>query len=213
MVSLNLFIISFICFAGFILAVFLIIHYKILTKANRKIHELSNQLIVVQGELGNQAKDLQVENFNLRKQHHEEVNKILLDQRDLIESRTNEFYEKTKKAREDGFKEGERQAELRISEKIDAFSVVVRPYFKQIKQSNIINKSYKVEIGYQYQLKVKNIPCFSPHVIIERTIEDKQINIETISKIAVEIAKMAIDNEIGGARTLIDFIAEPVIGK
>jgi hypothetical protein len=109
---------------------------------------------------------------------------------------------------------GKRQAELRADEKGKAFSVIVRPFIRKIRDDSFLKKMNRLEIGYQYQLQINGIPCFAPHVVIEQHYEEKEVNqevIERMTRFAIEAARVAVAIQAGPAGAFIPIADSPVI--
>ena len=116
-------------------------------------------------------KDHQIEMTDLRSQHMQKLREVGAE----AEAR------------------GKAVAKMEIETQVKAFGIKISPYLKIVKQSEWggMVKNYKSEMGYQYQLMVNGIPAFSPHIVIERAEEYKEIDekrIELFSDIALKLS-------------------------
>ena len=105
-------------------------------------------------------------------------------------------------ARDQARRDFEQQAKL--------FSVEVQPYYEVTEVSQYFKTEYEARTGYQYQLRVNEIPAFQPHVIIESTERRKKSKDENIDRvasraaaIALDLAQGAISNLLGGASSFV----------
>ncbi len=141
-----------------------------------------------------------------------------------IESATREFHRRIqalrqehegqlKEEREKAFQEGLRRGSQAEEEKAKIFSVMVSPYIGQREISSFFKKSFQLKIGYQYQLLVNGIPCFDPHVVIEQSMEQDQVDFERIERLAINLARAAIAQRAGPAAGAITFSDRPVIER
>ncbi|PKM30822.1 MAG: hypothetical protein CVV07_06285 [Gammaproteobacteria bacterium HGW-Gammaproteobacteria-11] len=97
---------------------------------------------------------------------------------------------------------GKRLARAELESQTKAFSVSIQPYVRIEKTTGILWNANKSVIGYQYQLLVNGIPAFQPHIVIEKTESLKEVNQETLDKLAQSasvIADKAISTYLGNA--------------
>ena len=108
----------------------------------------------------------------------------------------------------------EHRAEI-ISEHQEV-AVRVEPYVNIAKESGWLKKTTTVEIGYQYQLFVRGLPCFDPHKIITDSRQESEINdagIERLKAHASDLAQLAISSTpVGRAAKLIS-VAGALVSK
>jgi hypothetical protein len=64
---------------------------------------------------------------------------------------------------------------------IPRIEVRVSPYYRQESKKGLTKKA-RVVIGYQYQLFYGGAPVFQPHIVIEKEIQESDINNEIIDK-------------------------------
>jgi len=57
----------------------------------------------------------------------------------------------------------------------------VSPYYRQESKKGWTKKA-RILIGYQYQLFFGGAPCFQPHIVIEKEIQESDINTEIVDK-------------------------------
>jgi len=165
-----------------------------------------------QGRISNLTEELNKAN----REHRIELDNKSKELREAEERHVNDCVEKIRAAEKRSFEYGKRQAELRADEMKQAFSVSVRPYIRAIKDNGLLKKSRKIEIGYQYQLNINGIPCFDPHLVIEQSFEEKEVNEEVIEKMtnkALELAQTAVQIQAGPAGALIPILKSPIIEK
>jgi hypothetical protein len=84
-------------------------------------------------------------------------------------------------------------------------SVMVYPFVNTEKDDGWINKNTLVEVGYKYQLLVKGLPCFPPHVEVSESFTQKEINQQTVEllkekaeQLAQAAANVASAGKLGG---------------
>ncbi len=102
-----------------------------------------------------------------------------------LQSSHHEAQTKTKAEAESQFKG--QLADLKNSE----LSVSVYPFVNTQKEDSLLSKQTRVELGYKYQLFVKGLPCFVPHVEIVETFTQKEVNQETITVLREKAEKLA----------------------
>lgn len=174
---------------------------------SKRVSELETQLTRQAEEFSNQL-------AAKTREHMDELERLARERRQLEENHLGAITAKVREAENRGYDEGKRQAELRTNEKAKAFSVTVRPYIRTSKVNILPFRKYRLEIGYQYQLEVNGIPCFSPHVVTEQHYEEKEVNqevIERMAHLALEAAKTAVVLKAGPAGALISIAERPVI--
>ena len=87
----------------------------------------------------------------------------------------------------------EQRAEL-VSEHQE-LAVQVVPYVCTTKATGWLSKSMSVEIGYQYQLFIRGLPCFEPHRIITEATTESEVSeagLELLRKRATDLAQAAL---------------------
>lgn len=96
-----------------------------------------------------------------------------------------------------------------LNEEHRALSVRVEPYVRLAGKSGFIKKSTETELGYQYQLFVRGLPCFEPHVIIVERRQESVIDqaaLERLKNHAYGLAQAAVEAKAGGAGSLISVV-------
>lgn len=86
-------------------------------------------------------------------------------------------------------------------------TVSVSPFVNTAKDDGIFFKDTRVEIGYKYQLLVKGIPCFAPHVEVTESSVQKEVNQESLKHLlekAEQLARAAVIAKTGPAGTMIE---------
>jgi hypothetical protein len=154
----------------------------------------------IRRQLADQMQDL-TQTMSLRSsQHIEEVAKLKSDHRSELNTKEDEWRQKLRDAGENSYSDGFRHAEVQHNKIDKAFTVKVRPFVRKIIKEGIFSGDSRLEIGFQYQMYVLDVPCFDPHVRIERTQTEKKINDERVkwaTDKALQIASMAISAQTG----------------
>lgn len=60
-------------------------------------------------------------------------------------------------------------------------SIVAYPFEKVEGDDGWVVDDRLAEIGYQYQLFIKGIPCFTPHTVITKRVQKKEVNQEKLA--------------------------------
>lgn len=173
---------------------------------SKRICELETQLTSQAEEFSNQ--------LTVKPEHMTELDRLARERRQSDEDYSGEIKAKVREAETRAYEEGKLQAELRADEKGKAFSVIVRPFIRKIRDDGFLKKMNRIEIGYQYQLQINGIPCFAPHVVIEQHYEEKEVNqevIERMTRLAIEAARVAVAIQAGPAGAFIPIADSPVI--
>lgn len=74
-------------------------------------------------------------------------------------------------------------------------TVQVVPYVCTSKSSGWWSRSKSVEVGYQYQLFIRGLPCFEPHRIVTETSTESEVSeagLELLRNRAAELAQAAL---------------------
>lgn len=106
------------------------------------------------------------------------------------------------------------QKEL-VEVKKNDITVTVHPFVNTAKDEGLIFKDTRVEIGYKYQLFVKGLPCFAPHVEVTESSIQKEVNQESLKHLlerAEQLASAAVIAKTGPAGTLIE-VGRASVGK
>ena len=174
----------------------------------------SERIGELEAQLTRQAEDFSIQLTAKTREHMNELDRLARERRQLDEDHMNEIKAKVRETEARAYEDGKRQAELRADEKGKAFSVIVRPFIRKIRDDGFLKKMNRLEIGYQYQLQINGIPCFAPHVVIEQHYEEKEVNQEVIdrmTRLAIEAAKVAVAIQAGPAGAFIPIADSPVI--
>jgi len=174
----------------------------------------SKHISELETKLTHQAEEFSSQLTAKTLEHMSELDRLARERRRLDEDHACEIKAKVREAETRAYKDGKRQAELRADEKGKAFSVIVRPFIRKIRDEGFLKKMNRLEIGYQYQLQINGIPCFAPHVVIEQHYEEKEVNqevIERMTRLAIEAAKVAVAIQAGPAGAFIPIADSPVI--
>lgn len=95
-------------------------------------------------------------------------------------------------------------------------AVQVVPYVCTTKATGWFSKSTSVEIGYQYQLFIRGLPCFEPHRIVTEATTESEVSeagLELLRNRATDLAQAALlAIPEGRAAKLISVAAAQVIG-
>lgn len=175
---------------------------------------LSKRVIDLEAQLTQRSEEFSKQLAAKVREHMDELDRLTRERRQLEENHMSEIKAKVREAEDQAYEDGKRQAELRADEKSKAFSVIVRPFIRKIKDDGFFKKMKKLEIGYQYQLQINGIPCFDPHVVIEQHYEEREVNqevIERMTRLALAAAKTAVAIQAGPAGALIPIADSPVI--
>jgi len=87
----------------------------------------------------------------------------------------------------------EQKAELVLEHQELAVQVV--PYVHTTKSTGWLSKSTSVEIGYQYQLFIRGLPCFEPHSIVTEATTESEVSeagLELLRNRATDLAQAAL---------------------
>lgn len=175
---------------------------------------LSKRVSDLEAKLTRQSEVFSNQLTSTIREHIDELDRLTRERRQLEENHMSEIKAKVREAEDRAYEDGKRQAELRADEKAKAFSVIVRPFIRKIRDDSFFKKMKKLEIGYQYQLQINGIPCFDPHVVIEQHYEELEVNqevIERMTRLALAAAKTAVAIQAGPAGALIPIVDSPVI--
>jgi hypothetical protein len=119
------------------------------------------------------------------------------------------------KSLEEAYQEGIIQGRLIETKNPTTLTIEYRPYVSEFVGKGLINHTVKIEIGYQYQALINDIPCFAPILNIEQRYEEKivdekklQFYVETAVKMAENIAY--VRRKSGRVATR---LVEPIINK
>jgi len=85
------------------------------------------------------------------------------------------------------------------------FVVEVRPYSEEYRDDGWFKDEHEFRVGCQYQLLVYGIPCFEPHVRIEKSWKESKIDPKKAKEalqLAVEAAESALTLKVGAAAGL-----------
>jgi hypothetical protein len=66
-------------------------------------------------------------------------------------------------------------------------SIVAYPYERTEGDDGWLVDDRLAEIGYQYQLFIKGIPCFSPHEVITKRVHKKEVNQEKLTALRNDV--------------------------
>lgn len=205
---------SFVVGAIFSASVGYLIHRRVVSTLHLSSTTSSGRLIELEAQLARQSEDFSSQLSNKAREHIEELDRLARERRQADENHLAEMKIKVREAEDRGYEDGKRQAELRADEKAKAFSVIVRPFIRKIRDDGLFKKLSRLEVGYQYQLQINGIPCFDPHVVIEQHYEEKEVNqevIEKMTRLALEAAKTAVAIQAGPAGAFIPIADSPVI--
>lgn len=177
--------------------------YSTRTRASALIVK-QNQLIDELEKMRRQALDKAHEwtqSLNQKSQQHaEDVGKLRDENRSTSDAKEDEWRQKFRLAEEKAYAEGFRQAELKHDRIDKAFTVKVTPFVRKNIKSNLIFDDSSLEIGYQYQMYVLDVPCFEPHVKIDSTHKESKLSEERVKWAvdkAIEVASVVISNQAG----------------
>ena len=111
-----------------------------------------------------------------------------------------DYQDKERKVEIESFEMGRKKAQVDFEEHSSAFTVSISPYVIIKTDKGIFSDTYLSEIGYKYQLLVKGIPAFQPHICVEKSEEIKEVNEERIQKLsdlAITLTETAIGSYLG----------------
>lgn len=74
-----------------------------------------------------------------------------------------------------------------IEEARSELSIVSFPYEFTSGDNGWIVDDRVAEVGYQYQLFVRGVPCFDPHKVVTQRIEKKEVNQEKVTRLKNEV--------------------------
>ena len=191
-----------------------LLHRRLMTGLQLSTSATSNRLVELETQLARQSEEFSNQLSQRAREHMEELDRLARERRQIDENHLAEIKQRVREAEDRGYEDGKRQAELRADEKAKAFSVIVRPFIRKIRDDGLFKKHNKLEVGYQYQLQINGIPCFDPHVVIEQHYEEKEVNqevIEKMTRLALEAAKTAVAIQAGPAGAFIPIADSPVI--
>jgi len=115
------------------------------------------------------------------------------------------------KENEQAFFDGLRKGRAERMDQDDDFKIQIRPYMKKTIKTGLFSSSSKADIGIQYQLLIKGIPCFGPHVVIDHSIEQEKVDSQKI-KFALNSVLASIQAlERGAAGKSISVISDPLL--
>lgn len=138
-------------------------------------------------------------------QHADDVAKLRDESRSIADAREDDWRQKFRLSEEKAYAEGFRQAELKHDRIDKAFTVKVRPFVRKETKSGFFGGDNLLQIGYQYQLYVLDVPCFQAHQVIDSTHKEKQFNDErmkwAVDK-AIEVAALVVSAKTGLPITL-----------
>jgi cell division protein FtsB len=120
---------------------------------------------------------------------------------------------KLQKENEETFFEGLRKGRNERLDQDDDYKIQIRPYVKKTSKSGFFSESYKADIGYQYQLLVKGIPCFEPHVVIQESIEQEKIDHQKIQLAINSVMGTIQALEKGSIGRALSVIKEPLLNE
>lgn len=69
-------------------------------------------------------------------------------------------------------------------------SIVAYPYERVEGDDGWVVDDRLAEIGYQYQLFIKGVPCFSPHEVITKRVHKKEVNQEKLTSLRDDVEKL-----------------------
>jgi hypothetical protein len=69
-------------------------------------------------------------------------------------------------------------------------SVVVHPFENVEGDDGWVVDDRIAEIGYQYQLFIKGIPCFAPHTVITKRVHKKEVNPEKLAAFRKDVESL-----------------------
>lgn len=72
----------------------------------------------------------------------------------------------------------------------DELSIVAYPYEEEIGNDGWVLDDRKAEVGYQFQLFLRGIPCFEPHRIVVKKFEKKEVSREKIKQAAGDVLQL-----------------------
>lgn len=127
-----------------------------------------------------------------------------------------QFKEEIRKVELDNFEMGKKKGQSEFEQLNSIFTVAVSPYVNIKTDKGIFSDDHLSEIGYKYQLLVKGIPAFQPHICIEKREEIKEINnerIDKLSELAIEVTKQAIGSYLQGLPNAVFKIGTTVVDK
>lgn len=205
---------SFVVGAIITASVGLLVHRRLVVALHLSRSASSDRLVELEGQLARQSEEFFSQLSQKAKEHMEELDRLARERRQADENHIAEMKLKVREAEDRGYEDGKRKAELRADEKAKAFSVIVRPFIRKIRDDGFFKKLSRLEVGYQYQLQINGIPCFDPHVVIEQHYEEKEVNqevIEKMTRLALEAAKTAVAIQAGPAGAFIPIADSPVI--
>ena len=191
-----------------------LLHRRLISGLMFSLSTTSSRLADLESQLARQSEDFSHQLSQKAREHIMELEQLGRERRLIDENHLAEIKQRVREAEDRGYEDGKRQAELRADEKAKAFSVIVRPFIRKIRDDGFFKKHNKLEVGYQYQLQINGIPCFDPHVVIEQHYEEKEVNqevIEKMTRLALEAAKTAVAIQAGPAGAFIPIADSPVI--
>lgn len=195
-------------------AVGFLVHRRLVSALHLSSSTSSDRLNELEAQLARQSEGFSRQLSQKAREHMEELDRLARERRQADEDHLAEMKIRVREAEDRGYEDGKRQAELRADEKAKAFSVIVRPFIRKIRDDGFFKKLSRLEVGYQYQLQINGIPCFDPHVVIEQHYEEKEVNqevIEKMTRLALEAAKTAVAIQAGPAGAFIPIADSPVI--
>jgi hypothetical protein len=125
-----------------------------------------------------------------------------------------DYKEKNRQIELDSFERGKKQAQSDFELLSNTFTVSISPYVNIKTDKGIFSDTHLSEIGYKYQLLVKGIPAFQPHICVEQREEVKEINEERINRLsdlAIKVTEMAVGSYLSNMPSSIFKIGTTVI--
>jgi hypothetical protein len=79
---------------------------------------------------------------------------------------------------------------IAIDEARREMSIVAYPYENVEGDDGWVVDDRLAEIGYQYQLFIKGIPCFTPHAVITKRVHKKEVNQEKLAGLRKDVESL-----------------------
>lgn len=180
--------------AGLTYAVSLFFNRSQQTKLTIKLRQVEQELDQTQTELRKRTQAFNEELSAKSESIAAELLKLREQHRNALDERDDAYRAALRKLDEESFQAGARQKELHYETLGAGLQVVVHPYIRKTKGSNLIWESTTCEVGYQYQLMVQGIPCLVPHIQIISSESYDVVNNERLGMLitaATEAARLA----------------------
>lgn len=111
------------------------------------------------------------------------------------------------------YQDGIKQGRLLETKNPTRLTLEYRPYMMTVVDKGFFSTTTKIQIGYQCQPLVNDIPCLEPQTVIERQYEEREVDKQMIEKylgVAMEIT-YTVANARGQSGQIDTRIKEPLL--